>query len=74
MLIRLSFAILISALWVLLSGHFGPLPLGLGLASTALAVVLAKRIDLVDQESHPIHLSGGLLRCHGFLTREVFDR
>lgn len=70
-MIRLSFATLIFALWILLSGHFEPLLLGLGLASTLLTVVLAARMNLVDHESHPIHLSGRLLRFHGFLAREI---
>ena len=70
-MIRLSFAILIFALWVLLSGHFEPLLLGLGLASTVLTLMLAKRMDLVDRESHPIHLRGRLLRYQLFLLLEV---
>ena len=28
-------------------------------------------MDVVDHESHPIHLSGRLLRFHAFLTREI---
>lgn len=69
---RLSFAILIFALWVLLSGHFEPLLLGLGLASTLLTVMLAGRMGLVDQESYPFALLIRLVRYHGFLAREVF--
>jgi multicomponent Na+:H+ antiporter subunit E len=67
----LSFATLIFGLWVLLSGHFEPLLLGLGLASTAFTVMLAMRMKLVDRESHPIHISGRLLRFQGFLAGEI---
>lgn len=68
----LSFATLIFALWVLLSGHFEPLLLGLGLFSTAFTVFLAKRLNVVDNESYPFRLVIRLLRYHGFLAREVF--
>lgn len=68
---HLSFAFLLLGLWVILSGHFDSLLLGLGLASTLLTVFLALRMDVVDRESHPIHLSGRLLRFQGFLAREI---
>jgi multicomponent Na+:H+ antiporter subunit E len=68
----LSFATLIFALWVLLSGHFEPLLLGLGLGSTVFTVLLAKRMHVVDDESYPFRLLIRLLRYHGFLAREVF--
>ena len=68
---NLSFALFLFGLWVLLSGHFDSLLLGLGLASTLLTVFLALRMGVVDRESHPIHLGGRLLRFHGFLIREI---
>jgi len=45
------------ALWILLSGYFEPLLLSLGLASVFLVVFIAIRMDVVDREGHPIHLS-----------------
>lgn len=57
-----SLAVTLFSLWLLLSGHYTPLLIGLGLASTALTVFLALRMDVIDHESHPIHLSGRLVR------------
>ena len=41
----------------MLSGYFEPLLLGLGLASCLLSTWIAWRMDVVDHEGHPIHLS-----------------
>lgn len=42
---------------MLLSGLTHPLLLWLGLASVTVTVLIAKRMDLIDREGHPIHLS-----------------
>jgi multicomponent Na+:H+ antiporter subunit E len=45
-------------LWLLLSGHFNdPVLLALGAVSVAVVVFIARRMDVVDREGHPIHLS-----------------
>ena len=67
----LSFTFLLFGLWVLLSGHFDPLLLGLGVASTLFTLFLARRLGVVDEESYPFRLIVRLLRYHGFLAREV---
>jgi multicomponent Na+:H+ antiporter subunit E len=66
-----SLVVLLFALWMALSGHLEPLMIGLGLASTSFAVFLALRMDLVDHESYPVHLTLRLLRFWLFLMREV---
>jgi multicomponent Na+:H+ antiporter subunit E len=66
-----GFALLLYGLWILLSGHFEPLLLGLGLVSTLFTVFLAQRMGVVDDESYPFRLIVRLLRYHGFLAREV---
>ena len=43
-------------LWLLLSGHYVALLLALGFASSVLVVAIALRMDIVDRETHPIHL------------------
>lgn len=43
--------------WLLLSGHDEPLLLGLGVASAALVVFITHRMDVIDREGHPVHLS-----------------
>jgi len=47
----------LAAVWLLLSGHFEPLLLGFGVASCAFVCALARRFDVVDHESHPLHMS-----------------
>ena len=61
----------LAAFWLLNSGHNTPLILSLGAASIVLVLYLAHRMDVVDQESSPVHL---LLKLPGYivwLTKEV---
>ena len=59
-------------LWLLLSGHFfNPLLLGLGVASVALVVYIAHRMDVVDREGHPIQLSWRALFYWPWLLWEI---
>lgn len=58
-------------LWLLLSGHFEALMLALGLASVLLTVFLSLRMNIVDHESYPIHLTFKVLRFFIFLWREI---
>lgn len=59
-----SFVVLLFLFWILLSGHLEPLLLGLGLASVALTAALSRRMNIIDHESYPLHLSG---RFPGFI-------
>ena len=56
----LSLGMVLFATWMLLSGEFSlrhGLVLGLGIASVILVVLIAVRMDVVDHEGHPIHLT-----------------
>jgi len=66
-----SLAVFLGALWWLLSGQTKPLLLGFGVASVAIVVWLARRMEVVDHESHPVHLSGQLARFWAMLVREI---
>jgi multicomponent Na+:H+ antiporter subunit E len=67
-----SLAFALSVLWLLLSGHFAePLLLGLGLASVILVVVIVHRMDVLDHETHPLHLSIRLPLYWGWLIKEI---
>lgn len=57
MLHALSLGLTLYVLWLLLSGHYVPLLLVLGLASVLAVVFIAWRMRVVDHEGHPIHLS-----------------
>lgn len=52
----LKLALALAALWLLLSGHFEALILGLGVVSVALVVWLSRRMNVVDAESYPFGL------------------
>jgi multicomponent Na+:H+ antiporter subunit E len=67
----ISLAVLLFALWLGLSGHLNVLLLSLGLASTLLIVYLAHRMDVVDEEIYPAHMTMLLLRFWVFLAKEV---
>jgi multicomponent Na+:H+ antiporter subunit E len=44
-------------LWLVMSGHFEAWLLALGVASAALVAWIARRLDAVDHEGHPLHLT-----------------
>lgn len=53
------------ALWLLLSGHYAPLTLALGVLSCAFTVVLCRRLGLINAEAVPIEL---LPRLPGYVV------
>ncbi len=57
--------------WLANSGHYTALILGLGLASIILVVVVAKRMNVVDAESVPFHLSRELPTYYLWLLKEL---
>lgn len=56
MLRTLSLGLILFVLWVFLSGYFEPLFMSLGVASCVLCVLIARRMNLIDREGHPIQL------------------
>jgi len=66
-----SFAALLFVFWFFLSGHLEPLLLGFGLASVALTVFLSKRMNVIDHESYPLHLSSKLPTFFIYLFKEI---
>ncbi len=72
MLHAASLAFVLALLWLLLSGHFAePLLLGLGAASVVAVVLIARRMDVVDREGHPIHLVWRALFYWPWLIKEI---
>ena len=57
--------------WLMMSGDFGALNLALGIASAFLVVAISTRMDVVDHESQPIHLTPRLPMYWGWLTGQV---
>lgn len=71
MLRAISQFIVLFATWLLLSGHFEPLLLGLGVASCAAVAWLSHRMDVNDREGHPIHLGWQSLLYLPWLILEI---
>lgn len=67
----LSLGLTLAILWWVLSGYSKPLLLGFGAASVFFTLWLARRMDVVDHESHPLHLSPGLLFFWLRLFKEI---
>ncbi len=57
MLHAISLSAVLFGTWLLLSGYFTILLISLGILSLAIAVGIALRMDVIDHESHPIHLT-----------------
>ena len=64
------FAILFAA-WLLMSGHYTPLLIGLGVLSCALATVMADRIGGSDEEGLPLHIMARLPAYLVWLLKEI---
>ena len=58
--------------WLLLSGHYTPLLIGLGVASCTLVVYLSLRMDLVDVELLTIPINGSFWMYAPWLIKEIF--
>ena len=51
-----SVFLLLAGFWLINSGYYKPLLLSFGLLSVIFVVYLTHRMDVVDHESHPLHL------------------
>lgn len=71
MLHAISLSVVLYTLWMLLSGYFDPLLMWLGLASVFVVVYTAIRMDVIDHEGHPIHLSWRALLYWPWLAVEI---
>lgn len=67
----LGLFLVLAALWLLLSGHYNGLLLALGALSCAGVVALALRMDVVDREGQPIHLTRHALGYWLWLLKEI---
>lgn len=68
----ISLSLALAAFWLLNSGHNTPLMLSLGAVSIIVVLYIAHRMDVVDHESQPVHLT---LKIPGYcmwLTKEIF--
>jgi multicomponent Na+:H+ antiporter subunit E len=66
-----SLSVSLFVLWLLLSGHYEPLILVLGAVSCVFIAWIAYRMDVVDREGHPIHLTWRSLVYWPWLLWEI---
>ena len=64
-------AISLAVFWLLNSGHYTPLMLSLGVISIALVLYIAHRMDVVDHESQPLHITRKLPAYYAWLIKEI---
>lgn len=64
-------SLVLSVFWLIISGHYTPLLLSLGCASVALVVFIAYRMDVVDHEAQPLHLTLRLPAYWLWLLKEI---
>ncbi len=57
--------------WLALSGHYNPLLIGLGIASCAVVVFITHRMDVIDHEGHPVHLTWRAVWYMPWLVAEI---
>ena len=66
-----SLGFILLASWLLMSGIFEPLILILGVFSCALVVAIAVRMDVIDHEAVPVHLTFKVLMYWPWLLWEI---
>ena len=71
MLHTFSLSLALAAFWLLNSGHNTPLMLSLGAASIAVVLYIVHRMDVVDHESQPVHLTLKLPGYYIWLTKKI---
>lgn len=67
----MSLGVLLFAFWLALSGHYTPFLIAVGAACSALCVIAASRLGLVDAEGHPTHLLSRALTYFPWLIWEI---
>lgn len=68
----LSLLVAMFATWLLLSGFFHAFLLTLGVISCGIVVAIALRMDVVDHESFPIHLTFRIPLYWAWLLKEIW--
>lgn len=67
----INLGILLFALWLGLSGQINIFMCSIGLVSTLFVVYISHRMDVIDHETYPAHMTPLLLRFWLFLAREI---
>jgi len=60
------------AFWILMSGFFTPFLLASGFGAALFVAWLAHRMEVVDREGHPFHLTWAAVTYWPWLVKEIF--
>ena len=67
----ISLSLALALFWLANSGHYTALLLSFGVVSIALAVYVAHRMDVIDHEAQPLHLTARLPGYFLWLSKEI---
>lgn len=67
----ISLTFTLGLFWLLSSGHYTPLIMTFGVLSIIFVIFLVHRMDVVDNESQPLHLTARLPGYYLWLAKEV---
>lgn len=67
----ISLSLFLAAFWLLNSGHYSALMLSLGAISIVTVLYIVHRMDVVDHESQPIHLTLKFPAYYAWLMKEI---
>ncbi len=67
----ISVGIVLAVLWLLLSGHYGPLLLTFGVLSCVLVAHLTLRMEVADEKSHAVRLTSRAVVYWAWLIVEI---
>jgi multicomponent Na+:H+ antiporter subunit E len=60
------------AFWILMSGYFTPFLLAAGFGSALAVALFARRMEVMDREGHPAHLTLAALSYWPWLIKEIW--
>lgn len=67
----ISLTVFLFAFWLVLSGHYTPVLTTAGLVSAFLCALAARRMRVLDDEGHPLHLFVGAVTYFPWLLWEI---
>ena len=67
----LSLGLVLFCIWLLLSGQYNVFVISLGIISVLVVLYIISRMDLIDREGHPIHLTLGAITYLPWLIKEI---
>ena len=67
----LSSAVILFLFWLVLSGYFTAFLITMGALSAIAVMLLARRMDLIDHEGHPIRLGWRIVLYWPWLFKEI---